>query len=173
MKPKLLLAASLALVLVAVLVFVSTPTSAGPSPQQAAPKAPAIGSGRPVEALVTINNRQRALAPNKLGLYPRFVLAENARVRVELRMPNAGANDRVTVGTMDGGRILVGEGAGAMKAPSTQLVAGTDSRVRFTFEPGNDHGVYRVMARRGRESRIFEFWVGPRPPANTRRVAAN
>jgi len=171
MKPRLAILLVLVLVLTAVLV--SSSTTAGPSLQQAAPKLPATGSGGTVEALVTIGNRQRALAPNKLGLYPRFVLAENARVRVELRMPNAAANDRVTVGTMDGGRILVGEGAGAMKAPSTQLMAGADSRVRFTFEAGKDHGVYRVLARRGRETRVFEFWVGPRPPANTRRMAAN
>lgn len=116
-----------------------------------------------IEAAITLGKRTHSLGTGRQGIYPQLDMGPTMRARIELHFPEAKPGDQVAIGVMDGGRIML-QDADRRVSPArtaTQTV-GADNKVRFIFETGTGDGIYRVMARRGRESRFLEFWVGPK-----------
>lgn len=122
-----------------------------------------------IEAAITLGKRTHSLGTGRQGAYPQLDMGPTMRARIELHFPEAKPGDKVAIGVMDGGRILL-QDADRRVHPAPELVhlVGTDGRIRFLFETGTGNGVYRVMVRRGRELRQLEFWVGPKPEPNKR-----
>lgn len=116
-----------------------------------------------VEAAVTLGKRTHALGTGRQGVYQQLDMGPQMRARVELHFPEAKPGDQVAISVLDGGRIML-QDADRRVHPASGLthVVGTDNKVRFIFETGTGNGIYRVMARRGRETRHLEFWVGPK-----------
>lgn len=122
-----------------------------------------------IDAKVTLGKRDYALRASPTGAFPDLDIGPTMRARIELHFPEAKPGDRVAISVLDGGRIML-QDADRRVHPATGLThsVGADNKVRFIFETGTGSGVYRVMARRGREVRHLEFWVGPKPALSKR-----
>lgn len=122
-----------------------------------------------IVAAVTLGRRTHSLGTGRQGLYPQLDMGPQMRARIELHFPEARPGDKVSLSIMDGGRILLQDAdRRAHPAPGNVFALDADGKVRFLFETGTGNGIYRVMARRGREVRHLEFWVGPKPEPNRR-----
>lgn len=122
-----------------------------------------------IDAKVTLGKRDYALRAGSTGAFPDLDIGPTMRARIELHFPEARSGDKVSLSIMDGGRILLQDADRRMHpAPGNVFALDADGKVRFLFETGTGNGVYRVMARRGRETRHLEFWVGPKPALSKR-----
>lgn len=122
-----------------------------------------------IEAAVTLGKRTHSLGTGRQGTYQQLDMGPLMRARIELHFPEAKPGDKVSLSIMDGGRILLQDADRRVHVPPSHTYpVGTDNRIRFLFETGTGNGIYRVMARRGRETRYLEFWVGPKPVLSTR-----
>ncbi len=122
-----------------------------------------------INAKVTLGKREHPLKASNHGEFPMLDMGPQMRARVELHFPEAKPGDKVAISVVDGGRILV-QDADRRAHPTTQNnhIVGADQKIRFLFETGTGDGIYRVAARRGRETRHLEFWVGPKPVLSKR-----
>lgn len=122
-----------------------------------------------IEAAVTLGRRTHALGKGRQGVYPQLDMGPQMRARIELHFPEAKPGDKVAIGVMDGGRIMLQDADRRVHpAPGPTHRVGADNRIRFIFETDASNGIYRVLVRRGLESRQVEFWVGPKPEPSKR-----
>ena len=116
-----------------------------------------------IEATVTLGKRAHALGTGKQGVYQQLDMGPTMRARIELNFPEAKPGDKVAINVVDGGRIMLQDADRRISpAKESTHIVGADRKVRFIFETGTGDGIFRVMARRGRETRHLEFWVGPK-----------
>jgi hypothetical protein len=122
-----------------------------------------------IEAAVTLGRKPQALGTGRQGVYQQLDMGPQMRARIELHFPEAKPGDKVAIGVMDGGRILLQDADRRVHpAPGQKHQVGADQRIRFIFETGTGHGIYRVRVRHGLETRELEFWVGPKPEPSKR-----
>lgn len=122
-----------------------------------------------IDAKVTLGKRDHPLKASSHGEFPMLDMGPTMRARVELHFPDAKPGDKVAISVVDGGRILVQDAdRRAQPVSGVNHVVGADKKIRFLFETGTGDGIYRVAARRGRETRHLEFWVGPKPALSKR-----
>jgi len=116
-----------------------------------------------IEAKVTLGKRDYPLQANNKGWFPELDMGPTMRARIELHFAEAKPGEKVVIGAMDGGRIMLQDADRRISpAKTTAHTVGPDRKVRFIFESGSGDGIFRVMARRGREARFLGFWVGPK-----------
>lgn len=122
-----------------------------------------------IEATVTLGRRDYPIQASNKGFFPELDMGPTMRARVELHFPEAKPGDKVVIGAMDGGRIMLQDADRRISpAKETTHVIGADRKVRIIFESGSGDGIFRVMVRRGMEARFLPFWVGPKPEMSKR-----
>ena len=129
----------------------------------------ALASGRfaGTQAHFQVNGQAYSLRPNQLGSYPKVLIAAKQVIPISIHYPDGQAGDPVLVQVEDGG------GVGPHGTSLVQHVALDDqSGINFSFQAGDQNGIYRVTMMRGGDIENLEFWVGPelpvRPLATTR-----
>ena len=122
-----------------------------------------------IEAKVMLGKQVHALGTGNQGIYQQLDMGPLMRARVELHLPEAKPGDLIALSVMDGGRILLQDADRSVsEAKERNQTIGADRKVSFLFETGTNEGIYRVLARRGLETRHLEFWVGAKPALSKR-----
>lgn len=124
-----------------------------------APVVPAIEAAT---ARIRYAGQDVTLASDGHGRFPRFYIAPNAEVPVEVTLPEAQPDDAVAVQVMDGGRF-------ENERPSQVGRLDEQRRLAFRFRANEDRGIYRVVLSRGGQSQTLQFWAGEPMPLTTRR----
>jgi len=144
----------------------SVPESSGAPAVAATPSAAPI-SGTPVARPAALEDAARAViqtprgpvehASNQVGYFPRVHVPANTAIPVEVFFRNAIEGEAVVIGAEDGGKF-----EGDKRAIAEALEK--NGRVAFTFHVLDHPGTYRVSLRRGAETKVLDFWVGPDMP---------
>lgn len=98
---------------------------------------------------------------NAVGAYRRINVRPKEKTSVELVFPGGREGDVVIVSAMDGGRVNG-------KSGGNKLALDKTGRVGFNFEVNEERGIYRLLVRRGQDSKVVEFWAGEPLPLNAR-----
>lgn len=140
-----------------------TPAPAVSALAVAAPASAAVAlPPDPSAATLQIAGRQIAVRANSRGEFSRVLVAPSALIAVEVGFPGAMSGETLPMQNEDGGTFASGVSEG-------QTIVGDDGRARFEFRTAPHDGLNRVTLRRGGESRVLEFWVGPEAPVLVRR----
>jgi hypothetical protein len=114
-------------------------------------------SGMPARASVQIAGKTfENLTPNEIGTFPRVYLGGKVPARpvdVRVNYPQLLAGDTVIVQAQDGGRLPGGRQSIEAKVDAARTI-------NFVFEPGVEHGLYRVTLVKGADTKILDFWAG-------------
>ena len=116
----------------------------------------------PTAATLRFAGRQVAVRATARGEFSRVLVAPSTLVVVDLPFPGAVPGEVLPIQAEDGGTLVAGVNVG-------QTTVGDDGRARFEFRSAPHDGLNRVTLRRGGESRVLEFWVGPEAPVLVRR----
>jgi hypothetical protein len=123
------------------------------------PLPPPARHGDITRARVTAKGRAFDLAPNQIGQFDRVYVEPGAKVPVELSYPKGQPGDKIGLAMLDGGCFQDGKPARMEQLDAARKVA-------FQVEVNQEHGVYRVGVRHGRDLKILDLWVGePNPIA--------
>jgi hypothetical protein len=94
---------------------------------------------------------------NQVGYFPRVHVPANTAIPVKVFFSNPVEGEAVVIGAEDGGKF---------EGDKQAIVEGLEKngRVAFTFHVLDHPGTYRVSLRRGAETKVLDFWVGPETP---------
>lgn len=94
---------------------------------------------------------------NQAGYFDRVSnLQPQQQVSVQLVYPKARAGEKIAIMVLDGGTLDNNK-----KDKVVQL--GRDKKVMFNFQPAHDPGIYRIVLRKGVDTKVVQLWVGPEP----------
>jgi hypothetical protein len=116
----------------------------------------------PLAANIQVGDRRIAVRSNTRGEFFRVLVAPSALIKVDLPFFGAAAGEALAIQTEDGGALVSGVADG-------RVLISEGSRARFDFRAAAHDGLNRVTLRRGGETRVLEFWVGPEAPVLVRR----
>lgn len=135
------------------------------NPSGAASHATTPGSGDisidPRVARIRFGATERFVAPNARGEFPRVPVPASAAITAAVPFPAAMPGEPISVQAEDGG-VLAGPAAGG------RVMIDDRHRAQIEFQTSALDGLHRVTLRRGSESRVLQFWVGPEPPVLVR-----
>lgn len=100
---------------------------------------------------------QKKYAPplNQLGYFDMITnIRPHQQFMVQVAYPRAARSEKAWVIVLDGGLLDNGR-----KEQVVQLDA--HRRLMFNFKAGASPGIYRVVVRKGSDSKVIQFWVGP------------
>ncbi|MGH7946415.1 MAG: hypothetical protein ACREF9_15605, partial [Opitutaceae bacterium] len=135
-----------------------TPAVLARALENARPRAvPDAASDDPRAAHLVIDGAMRVVAPNVRGEFTRVVIAPAAVIAASVPFPDAQPGEQLAIQAEDGGVFVTG-GAEA------RVEITPDRQAHFQFQTSANDGLHRVTLRRGGESRVLQFWVGPEVP---------
>ena len=139
----------------------ATQTGTGPSQTDQPVVAPTATSRDPRTAQIRVGSVENEVIPNARGEFPRLLVAAEAEISADVPFPDALPGQHIYVQADDGG-LLSG------KAADGALIVDESRQVSLEFQTSAWDGLHRVTLRRGGDSRVLQFWVGPEPPVHIR-----
>jgi hypothetical protein len=115
----------------------------------------------PRAAMLRIGGVPRAVVPNVRGEYPRVLVPASAIIAASVPFAGAQPGEKIAVQAEDGGALLDAAGQGFVAIDEAH-------RAPVQFKVSAHEGMHRVTLRRGGETRVLEFWVGPEQPVLAR-----
>ena len=114
-------------------------------------------STKPGVAQIQAGNVNSVLAPNARGDYPRLSVSPSTIIVASVLFPDASPGERISIQAEDGGQL---------RGEAAKGFATIDDirKANIEFQVSAHDGLYRVTLRRGGESRVLQFWVGPEAP---------
>lgn len=94
---------------------------------------------------------------NQAGYFDRVTnIQPLQKVTIQTTYPKGHAGEKVAVIVLDGGTLENNE-----KAKILQL--DRKRGIDFTFQTAGDAGIYRILLRKGNDTKVVQLWVGPEP----------
>lgn len=94
---------------------------------------------------------------NQAGYFDRVTgIQPMQQVNVRITYPQARAGDAITIIVLDGGWL-------DNKANARAAKLGSDRTLAFRFQPANEPGMYRILLKKGPDTKIVQLWAGPEP----------
>ena len=119
-----------------------------------------MGSSKEVAfCVIKAGEKTHQLTSNYAGYFDRISsLPPLSSVLIELTYPSAQGGEKVAVSVEDGGIL---EGGEQVKA----LTLDKAKKASFRFQLASPPGLYRLLLRKGPDTKIIQFWVGNTPAA--------
>ena len=108
-------------------------------------------------ARVTVDGKEQTLAQDDIGNYPVLNIKARTPIPVTLSFPKGQPGDAVLVRVEDGGKLDAKDAAKLLNLDPKKLI-------NFDFASNLDNGIYRIVATKGSETSVLQFWVGPEMP---------
>ena len=94
------------------------------------------------------------VSPNRLGLFKQVAnIKPSEAVLLEISYPYAKVGEKVVVTVLDGGKLDNGKKVKLMSLDNQRKSA-------FGFSVSDDAGLYRLLVRKGNDTKIIRLWVG-------------
>jgi hypothetical protein len=138
----------------------ANPTASGVRGQVATGAAAAVAND-PRAAQLTVDGHPRAVVANVRGEFPRVFVPASAIIAASVPFPDAQAGEKVAVQAEDGGALLNATAQGFVTIDDAHHAS-------LQFKVSAHEGIHRVTLRRGSETHMLEFWVGPEQPVLAR-----
>lgn len=107
------------------------------------------GAGKPKEV-----HKTHKPALNRIGYFNQISNVEpQQKVLIEVAYPNAKAGDKVAIAVADGGTLENNQKASVLQLNSQK-------KLSFNFFADTDLGIYRIMLRKGNDTKVVQLWVG-------------
>jgi hypothetical protein len=115
----------------------------------------------PRAAQLTVDGLPRAVVANVRGEFRRVLVPASAIIAASVPFPDAQPGEKIAVQAEDGGSLLDTAAQGFVTIDAAH-------HAPVQFKVSAHDGIHRVTLRRGGETRVLEFWVGPEQPVLVR-----
>ncbi|QMU30143.1 hypothetical protein [Adhaeribacter radiodurans] len=105
-----------------------------------------------------VDSKKYQLQANEFGLFDQVSgIQPKQKVPVQLNYPAGRVGEKVAIIMLDGGTLDNGK-----KVKVTQL--DTQKKMTFELQVTSDPGLYRVLLKKGSDTKTVQLWVGPKLP---------